>query len=127
VNCTDGRYVYMRGPASQDNTPLYNYTLMPTHMRRTFSVEEIHRMEGLQAPFSFTKGCQTMKIKSGKAWVAESELKTMLFDTLTDPGQKTPLHDQSIEEAMTRLLVQVMKANDAPPEQFVRLGLEPAH
>ncbi|MBM4027255.1 MAG: sulfatase [Planctomycetes bacterium] len=126
VNCTDGRYVYMRGPANPDNSPLYNYTLMPTHMRRTFSVEELHRLEGLQSPSSFTKGCQTMKIKSGKAWVEEGELKTLLFDTLTDPGQKTPLHDGSIEETMTRLLVQCMKENDAPPEQFIRLGLDPA-
>lgn len=29
VNVTDGRYVYMRAPVSEDNTPLYNYTLMP--------------------------------------------------------------------------------------------------
>ena len=33
VNVTDGRYVYMRAPTRPDNQPLYNYTLMPTHMR----------------------------------------------------------------------------------------------
>ena len=33
VNVTDGRYVYMRGPARADNAPLSEYTLMPTHMR----------------------------------------------------------------------------------------------
>lgn len=27
VNITDGRRVYMRGPANADNTPLYEYTL----------------------------------------------------------------------------------------------------
>ena len=38
VNVTDGRYTYMRAPARPRNTPLYNYTLMPTHMRARFSV-----------------------------------------------------------------------------------------
>ena len=33
VNCTDGRYVYMRAPINRENEPLYDYTLMPTHMR----------------------------------------------------------------------------------------------
>lgn len=37
VNVTDGRYVYMRAHASPDNTPLFEYTLMPTHMRTLFS------------------------------------------------------------------------------------------
>ena len=36
VNVTDGRYVYMRGPVA-DNTPLYEYTLMPTHLRAVHS------------------------------------------------------------------------------------------
>ena len=41
VNITDGRYTYMRAPAKPENTPLYNYTLMPTHMRARFSIEEL--------------------------------------------------------------------------------------
>ena len=54
VNVTDGRYVYMRGPAGA-NQPLYEYTLMPTHMRRLFSVEEMRTMTTVP-PFRFTKG-----------------------------------------------------------------------
>ena len=34
VNCTDGRYVYMRGIEGEENKPLYQYTLMPTDMVR---------------------------------------------------------------------------------------------
>ena len=37
VNVTDGTYVYMRAFTTADNTPLYDYTLMPTHMRSLFS------------------------------------------------------------------------------------------
>ncbi len=56
VNCTDGRYVYMRAPASSTGQPLYNYTLLPTHMRNQFGVDEPQDIE-LAVPFSFTKGC----------------------------------------------------------------------
>jgi hypothetical protein len=41
------------------NTLLYNYTLMPTHMRSRFSVAELQEIS-LQEPFSFTKGVPTM-------------------------------------------------------------------
>ncbi|HBC85726.1 MAG TPA: sulfatase [Lentisphaeria bacterium] len=124
VNCTDGHYVYMRSPATRDNQPLSEYTLMPTHMRHTFEVEELHKIECLQEPFSFTKGCRTMKITGGRPWVEENQLKTMLFDIDKDPGQKNPINDPECEEKMIKLLVKCMKENDSPKEQFIRLGLE---
>ena len=95
---------------------------MPTHMRHTFGLDELQDIR-LREPFPFTKGCRTMKIKSG-AWSDESQLRTTLFDIDKDPGQKEPLQDPAAEAAMTQLLVKCMKENDAPPEQFVRLGLE---
>jgi len=116
----------MRGPVSGDNGPLYNYTLMPTNMRRTFSPEELHGIDGLQEPFSFTKGCKTLRVKAG-FWsgTRKDELfKTMLFDTKSDPAQLKPIDDEKIERHMKSLLVKLMKWNDAPKEQFVRLGLE---
>jgi hypothetical protein len=36
-----------------------------------------------------------------------------------------PLDDPEVEARMVELLVALMKANDAPPEQFERLGLAP--
>ena len=51
---------------------------------------------------------------------------TLLFDLETDPQQEHPLHDPEIEARMIVLLVKLMKANDAPPEQFERLGLSPS-
>ena len=33
VNITDGRYLYMRAAANVGNSPLYEYTLMPTHQQ----------------------------------------------------------------------------------------------
>ncbi len=122
VNVTDGRYVYMRAPAREDNGPLNNYTLMPTHMRRTFGVGELQDIQ-LAEPFAFTKGCRTMKIAGG-GWKARQDFNhCMLFDLESDPGQKTPIQDEAVEERLIARMTELMKANDAPPEQFERLGL----
>ena len=122
VNCTDGRHVYMRAPPKADNTPLYDYTLMPTHMRRTFGVEELQDIE-LQEPFRFTKGCRTMKIR-GRPWINPHPFGTMLFDLEKDSQQLEPVQDPAAEQRMIRLMSSLMRENDSPPEQFERLGLE---
>ncbi|MFA6290351.1 MAG: sulfatase [Victivallales bacterium] len=124
VNCTDGRYVYMRGAVRENNTPLYEYTLMPTHMRRTFGVEELHRIEKLQEPFNFTKGCKTMKIPGSKSGWNTACGRTELYDLKSDPKQLKPIEDRAIEEMMCRHIARMMKENDAPVEQFARLGME---
>ncbi len=122
VNCTDGRYTYMRGPV-EGNTPLYEYTLMPTHMRGFFSVDELQQIE-LAEPFGFTKGCRTMKIAARqRSWTSEDELSTKLYDLHADPGQQHPLDDEAAERRMIELMVEAMKAGEAPPEQYRRLGL----
>ena len=124
VNVTDGRYVYMRAPVTADNGPLYEYTHMPAHMRHSFSVDEMKLLEGLADPFSFTKGCRTMKIRSRPGnWVKAHEFGTLLYDTKCDPQQQRPLQDTAVEGRMTELLVRMMRDNDSPSEQFQRLGL----
>jgi hypothetical protein len=121
VNCTDGRFVYMRAPVRPDNTPLYNHTLMPTHMRNPFSVKELQDLQ-LAEPFAFTKGCRTMKTPAG-AWGDPHKFRTMLFDLAADPTQQNPIRDLTVEQRMIEHTVRLMKANDAPAEQYERLGL----
>jgi arylsulfatase A-like enzyme len=121
VNCTDGRYVYMRAPASPENLPLYEYTLMPAHMRHTFGVDELQDV-ALAGPFSFTKGCRTMKI-AGRPSTNPDVFDTLLFDLHSDPHQEHPIHDRAVEQRMIDLMTRLMQDNDAPPEQFRRLGL----
>jgi hypothetical protein len=126
VNVTDGRYVYMRGFSGTDNRPLYEYTLMPTKLARTFDVSELQSIE-LQQPFGFTKGCRVMKIPGFPQHVPRDvpyECKTMLFDCESDRAQEAPLDDPVIEQRMIQLLVRHMKENEAPPEQYERLGLD---
>ena len=121
VNLTDGRYVYMRGPASADNAPLNDYTLMPTHMRDPFKVEELQDIR-LAEPFPFTKGCRTMQI-GARPWSSLEPLQTLLFDLQTDPGQNHPIQNAEVEARLAATMAQLMRDNDAPAEQFTRLGL----
>jgi arylsulfatase A-like enzyme len=122
VNVTDGRYVYMRAPANPENKPLYEYTLMPTHIRSRFSVEEMRTAE-LVPPFSFTKGVSLLKIEA-RPWIHPHRFGTLLFDLEADPKQERPIHDPEIEARMIQLLIRLMVDNDTPPEQFERLGLQ---
>lgn len=123
VNVTDGRYTYLRWGDGGDNTPLYEYTLMPTHMRSSFAPGELQDIQ-LQEPFAFTKGCRTMRIE-GRSWSNVREFQSLLYDVQEDPLQEHPLDDPAVEEMMTGHLGRLMAANDAPPEQWQRLGLEP--
>ncbi len=121
VNVTDGRYVYMRAPISEDNTPLFNYTMMATHMRNRFQVEELQDIE-IGGPFDFSQGCRMMKIPARKSNYGH-EYGTLLWDLEADPKQESPIEDEAIEARMIDLMVRLMKENDAPPEQYERLGL----
>ena len=123
VNVTDGRYVYMRACHTSDNTPLFEYTLMPTHMRGIFKPEELQDIQ-LAEPFSFTKGCRTMKIAS-RPWMNPARFGNLLFDLKNDPGQMHPLQNPELENHMSQLMTRLMIENEAPSEQFTRIGLAP--
>ncbi|GAA3100600.1 arylsulfatase A-like enzyme [Kribbella aluminosa] len=121
VNVTDGRYVYMRACADPSNSPLYNYTLMPTHMRGRFTPTELQDAQ-LHPPLPFTKDAPVLRVECpsvGNPWWHGS----LLFDLTDDPHQQNPLQDEELELQLAGLMVDLMRANDAPPEQYERLGL----
>ncbi len=125
VNCTDGKYVYMRAPKSEDNQPLFNYTLMPCHMRNRFSLKELKNAM-LNQPLPFTKGCPVLKIPS--YGIPELDFSayafgTMLFDLEKDPEQLCPIKEETTEKYMIGLMKEAMRENDCPEEQYERLGL----
>lgn len=122
TNITDGKYVYMRAPVSKENGPLYEYTLMPTHMRSRFSPEELQDIE-LEEPFAFTKGCRTMKIKPKDAQITFAQLDTTLYNIEEDAGELSPITEEETEIRLANAMAELMRKNDAPAEQFVRMGL----
>jgi len=121
VNITDGRYVYMRGPADAANEPLFNYTLMPTHMRRRFAPEEL-RSARFAGGFSFTKGCPVLQVP-GTGATGSRTLETLLFDLARDPQQLSPYRDDALECELVRHMILLMHEQDVPEEQYARLGL----
>jgi arylsulfatase A-like enzyme len=122
VCCTDGVHVYMKAPASSANGPLYNYTLMPAHMMSPFSRREIQTMEKAP-PFPFTKDMPLMRFDAPTPSAA-FRYGDLLFDISADPGQNHPIRDNpALERAMREKLIALMRENNAPPEQFTRLGL----
>jgi hypothetical protein len=94
---------------------------MPTHIRSHFSLDEL-RTATLVEPFSFTKGLRLLRTEA-RPWIKAHPFGTLLFDLQTDPNQEKPLDNPEVEGRMKRLLIELMLANDAPPEQFERLGL----
>lgn len=131
VNITDGRYVYMRGPQSQNNSPLNEYTLMPTRMRRRFNPDELKVVRELAPPFPFTKGCPTLKIPisdlNTQGTNASAQFNTMLYDLKVDPTQRSPIQSQTVESKLTIALKTELTRHHAPLEQFERLGLKPSN
>ena len=150
INVFDGRYVYMKAPATEKNTPLFEYTLMPMHMRNLFSVDELKKARAIDGEqFTFTKGCPVWKIPKGNgngskdfsdllingkdseeakhidnnSMVNAANFGDKLFDMEKDPGQTEELCDVKIEAYMANLLQRAMLENDCPAEQFERIGL----
>jgi arylsulfatase A-like enzyme len=129
VNCTDGRYVYMRGPAGK-NAPLHEYTLMPTRhgVGRAFMDPELLATAELAEPFPFTKGLKTLRLDATAHRLEtgadrQARFPTVLFDLERDPQQLEPIDNPAAEARMASLMKQLMEESDSPPEQMERLGL----
>ncbi|MFV0465241.1 MAG: sulfatase [Lachnospiraceae bacterium] len=124
INITDGKNLYMRAPIAEDNAPLFEYTLMPTHMRSMFKVNELQDIQ-LSDGFDFTKGCRLMKIKGSDGFIKPYQYGDKMFDLQQDPLQKEEIFDTKTAQKLLAGMVQLMKDNDAPLEQYRRMGLQP--
>ena len=121
ANITDGHTVYMKGPANPANTPLYEYTLMPTHMRSMFTLQEL-RATSLSDGFAFTKSCPVMKIPAGTI-VSQFHYGDRLYNLDIDPEQLHPIDDPVKEAEFLTALRESMRQSEAPQDEFLRLGI----
>ena len=122
INITDGRYIYMRAPVSVDNQPLNEYTLMPLLMRARMAPERLKDAK-LQEPFSFTKDCPVLKLPIKNADMAQFRYGSKLYDLSNDPEQLHPIDDPNKEVELINEIARIMRENDAPQEQYIRLGI----
>ena len=69
-----------------------------------------------------------MRIKSQEDTSGDTAIKfeegTKLFDLERDPMQRLPIQDIKIEHRMVQAMIALMQENDAPEEQYERLGLK---
>lgn len=122
VVLSDGRYVYMRS-ASDPEAPVFEYTLMPTHMRCMFSPRELSTAE-LAGPFSFTKGSRVLKVKAENRSGDITSFGTRLYDLQADPEQDTPIENEEVQKCMETRLKDFFDRGEAPEELYERFGLK---
>jgi arylsulfatase A-like enzyme len=130
VNIVDGRYTWFCYPKDMLNQDLYQYTLMPAHMTKLFTVDEL-KSASLVPPFDWTKGVPLLRIahKSKAGTKTHSyhfpemmrDTTTVLYDLESDPGQTTPVDDAEVRKRLKDELFGLMTANDAPEEAFARM------
>ena len=101
INVVDGRYTWFCYPRDMKNQDLYQYTLMPAHMTKLFTVEEL-RSASLVPPFAWTKGVPLLRIahrsKAGQRThsyhfpEAMEDTTTVLYDleVRSGPGDADP-------------------------------------
>lgn len=100
-----------------------NYTLMPIKMNARYDVDELGKLS-LAPPFNFTKRASGITYSGEEKYKGVNSFGHLLFDLRDDPQQQHPIHDEAIEARMINLLIRLMKENDAPAEQYRRLGLD---
>lgn len=124
IGITDGRYTLLHNVQDFDET-VYEYTLMPTHMRAMFSVEEL-RTAQLVPAFRFTKGVPVLKVEAqlNQRFLHTMPAADLLFDTVDDPHQEQPLDDPARTAAMLGAMARLFAENDAPAELYRRYGLQ---
>lgn len=133
VNITDGRYTYMRAGQTEENKPLFQYTLMPWHIQKPMQIPELQNAEdALCRDFAFTGHIPVLKIPVDERYDRKRYYKysthmgygSLLFDRERDPKQEHPLQDEALEQRLCGAMRQLMMENEAPEEQYVRLGLQ---
>jgi len=129
TNVTDGRYTYFRYPDNMATQELWEYTLMPTHLKSFFKAKEFENAS-LERSFSFLRGYPVLKLPARRdaqrppgQGGPPMDARTVLYDLAVDPQQLSPIDDDEIESRMVDMMVALMRANEAPPEAYARLGL----
>lgn len=134
INVRDERYVYMR--AARDNGKLYEYTLMPTRLAAMFTREELQSAgEHLYTGFDYCGNIPMLRIPGNTRYVPNAshhqydvhlQYGDLLFDLKEDRAQNHNLKDDAdLTARMTAKMIALMKASEAPVEQYQRMGFDP--
>lgn len=118
VGMVDGDYVFLRAPKTPDNSPLNKYTWM---LHEADGVDVEGQFDFVNLPFS--QGMPVPQIPMRTQALNQYQQEDLLFNVKDDSGQLHPIDDPVLQEKMCRRMAALMQAADAPPEQFIRMGL----
>ncbi len=122
LHATDGRWVYHRGVTAPD-TPVHDYTWMPTHMRGFWSVDQLNALDGTEV-LPFSQGIAVPRFRR-PVGPGNELTEHRLYDLRTDPAQSAPASDAAEEARMVALLTAEMQRTHTPVAQLLRYGLAP--
>jgi len=129
INFTDGRHAYFLYPREPFDADLYQYTLMPAHMRTYFEASEFDGAEVVRS-LPFAQGFPVWRLpvrQDAKANMTRRypllDARDALFDLAVDPAQRAPLDDPREAARIRALIATLLARNDAPAELFARYGL----
>ena len=130
INIVDGKYTYFCYPKDMLNQDLFQYTLMPTHMTKLFTVDEL-KSASLAGPFDFTKELPVLRVahKSKAGTKTHSfhfpekmeDTQSVIYDVLSDPGQTKPIMEKAVLERLNEEMMRLIQLNDAPKETILRM------
>lgn len=126
VNITDGAYTYLRAPVREDNYPCYMYTAMPTIFGAFVGNQFPDRVEtGRYLSYTAYPVYRIPVSQPGTPFkIAQHGQRSLLYHIESDYGQMEPVEDEALLQSFKELLIQAMEREQAPEEQYVRLGLK---
>jgi arylsulfatase A-like enzyme len=132
IGAADRTHRYLLYPPDLDDENLYEYTLMPTHLKGLFDVDEL-RTGTWHPPLDFTKGVPVMRYRAlrsakrppGPNRQVFCSFSTALYDIVADPAQERPIDDPATAARLGAAIAAELARHDATPEFFTWMGVSP--
>lgn len=122
LNVFSSEYCYMRASVTSDNSPLKEYTLMPTRMRSLFKKEDFKNVR-LVSGYDYFKDWKVLEVESDQYFYNPFVTGSLLFDKKLDPRQEKAIFNPEIEQRFALEALRFLNKVDAPSSQYKRLGL----
>jgi len=131
IGASDGRHAFFLYPKIRSDDGLFEYTLMPSHLKDPFDTHALAQAS-LAGPFDFTKSATVLRVPAepgqlkrppGKARKQMDAFDTALYDLIADPGQLRPIEDRVVQDRFVAGIISALTAHDAPEELYQRFGL----
>ena len=125
LNCTDGRYVYMKAPKEGVSFNCYSMSGLHFTRKRIQDGDEPYEIS-MGREFSFSKGYPLLRIGNmgNDFQTQQGNFGNLLFDLENDPKQMHPINNDSIIEKFNSQLLNKFIELDAPEELYGYYGLK---